>query len=195
MMPNSSWNRPIILSGSVDGQLVAGAVANRSESVVGISTVFAVGDDLDGVWAGWLAAVARLYPGVPVVGYEHGRICRSLPARASRRSARCGSGGGLLALSQAEELSRSARPQTALRPGSGRAVASARASLHQNLQPGLGHPLGAVVVHVAIGVTGFLLTAVHLIRALRVALAAGTRRRPALAPDSLIAGCPLLDGA
>jgi len=52
--------------------LVAGAVANRSESVVGISNVFAVGDDLDGAWAGCLAAIARLYPGVPVVGYEHG---------------------------------------------------------------------------------------------------------------------------
>ena len=61
----------LVLNGRVaDGRMVAGAVASRSELVVGISNVFA----LDGVtaWPGVLDAVHRLFPELPVVGYEHG---------------------------------------------------------------------------------------------------------------------------
>jgi hypothetical protein len=62
------------------GRLVAGAVASRSAEVTGISNLFSVdggpvdGPDrgLDRAWAGCLAAVARWWPGVPVVGYEQG---------------------------------------------------------------------------------------------------------------------------
>ncbi|MFD7614349.1 hypothetical protein [Streptomyces sp. NPDC059828] len=51
---------------------VAGAVVSRSASVLGVSNLFAVDGDLDRAWAGCLAAVARLWPGMPVVGWEAG---------------------------------------------------------------------------------------------------------------------------
>ncbi|MGW5868418.1 hypothetical protein ACWFRJ_40445 [Streptomyces sp. NPDC055239] len=75
--------RPELLAGdttflagtSVDGTIVAGAVASRSHSVVGISNLFAVGDmpgAEEAAWAGCLTEVARLWPDLPVVGYESG---------------------------------------------------------------------------------------------------------------------------
>ncbi|MFI6407235.1 hypothetical protein [Streptomyces sp. NPDC050548] len=54
------------------GRLVAGAVAGRSDQVVGISNVFAVDGDPDVAWPVVLDAVRRLFPALPVVGYEHG---------------------------------------------------------------------------------------------------------------------------
>lgn len=64
------------LSGTgADGKIVAGAVASPGESVVGISNLFAAGDAPGGeesAWAGCLTQVARLWPGLPVVGYESG---------------------------------------------------------------------------------------------------------------------------
>jgi len=70
-----------------------------------------------------------------------------------------------------------------------------RPALHQDLEPWLGHPLGAVLVRVAAGVVGFLLAAVHLIRALHVALATGPRCRLALVPDRRVAARPLRYGS
>ncbi|MCD7441550.1 hypothetical protein K4B79_25420 [Streptomyces lincolnensis] len=64
-----------VLSGLAgDGRVVAGAVASRSERVVGISNVFArEGESEAGVaWAVVLEAVESLFPALPVVGYEHG---------------------------------------------------------------------------------------------------------------------------
>ncbi|TDU06368.1 hypothetical protein EDD99_4922 [Streptomyces sp. 846.5] len=65
-----------------DGQVIAGAVANRSAAVtgvVGLSNVFATeavdaaeGGGLAEAWAGAPAAAAHHWPGLPVVGYEHG---------------------------------------------------------------------------------------------------------------------------
>ncbi len=63
----------LVLGGYLGAQIIAGAVANRSTSVVGISNLFALDDDLDRGWAGGLAAVARHFPGLPMVGYEHGK--------------------------------------------------------------------------------------------------------------------------
>ncbi|MFG1808137.1 hypothetical protein [Streptomyces sp. NPDC049040] len=54
------------------GRVTAGAVASRSDGVVGISNVFAQGGGPDAAWPVVLDAVARLFPGLPVVGYEHG---------------------------------------------------------------------------------------------------------------------------
>lgn len=60
------------------GRVVAGAVANRSATVagvVGLSNVFtteAADGGLAEAWAGAPAAAARHWPGLPVVGYEHG---------------------------------------------------------------------------------------------------------------------------
>lgn len=50
----------------------AGAVANRSASLIGISNVFTARDDLDAAWAGALSAITRHSPGLPIVGYEQG---------------------------------------------------------------------------------------------------------------------------
>lgn len=62
-----------VLSGrSADGRVVAGAVANRSAQVVGLSNVFAVDGGTDSAWPVVLEAVHRLFPALPIVGYEHG---------------------------------------------------------------------------------------------------------------------------
>ncbi|WP_371930499.1 hypothetical protein [Streptomyces poriferorum] len=61
-----------VLAGhSDDGRVVAGAVASRSDQVVGISNVFAL-DGPDAAWPVVLSAVHWLFPTLPVVGYEHG---------------------------------------------------------------------------------------------------------------------------
>ncbi|WP_338676550.1 hypothetical protein V1460_28960 [Streptomyces sp. SCSIO 30461] len=63
-----------VLAGTTDGgrRTVAGAVVSRSTSVIGVSNLFCSDDDPERAWAGCLAAVARLWPGMPVVGWETG---------------------------------------------------------------------------------------------------------------------------
>lgn len=62
-----------VLAGrSADGRVVAGAVANRSDQVVGISNVFALDGGPDTAWPVVLDAVHWLFPTLPVVGYERG---------------------------------------------------------------------------------------------------------------------------
>ncbi|MFI8215602.1 hypothetical protein [Streptomyces sp. NPDC085932] len=62
-----------VLAGrSADGRVVAGAVAGRNDQVVGISNVFARDGGPDAAWPVVLDAVHRLFPTLPVVGYEHG---------------------------------------------------------------------------------------------------------------------------
>jgi hypothetical protein len=63
----------LVLAGrSCDGRVVAGAVATRSDHVVGISHVFALDQGPDTAWPVVLEAVNRLLPTLPVVGYEQG---------------------------------------------------------------------------------------------------------------------------
>ncbi|WP_420714847.1 hypothetical protein [Streptomyces sp. WM6372] len=58
---------------AADGRIVAGAAAHRTGAVVGLSNVFTADGAPGGeAWGGALAAVARLWPGLPVVGYESG---------------------------------------------------------------------------------------------------------------------------
>jgi hypothetical protein len=57
---------------SPGGRVVAGAVASRSDHVVGISNVFALDGGPDAAWPVVLEAVHWLFPTLPVVGYEHG---------------------------------------------------------------------------------------------------------------------------
>jgi hypothetical protein len=54
------------------GQIVAGAVLNRSATVVGLSNVFSAAEDVGRTWAGAIAAAAGFHPGLPIVGYERG---------------------------------------------------------------------------------------------------------------------------
>ncbi|MET9386339.1 hypothetical protein ABZY09_36130 [Streptomyces sp. NPDC002928] len=62
-----------VLAGqSADGRVVTGAVASRSDQVVGISNVFALDGGPDAAWPVVLDAVTWLFPTLPVVGYEQG---------------------------------------------------------------------------------------------------------------------------
>jgi len=62
-----------VLAGqSADGRLVAGAVASRSDQVVGISNVFALDGGTDAAWPVVLDAANELFPTLPVVGYQQG---------------------------------------------------------------------------------------------------------------------------
>ncbi|MFI9580531.1 hypothetical protein ACIHCQ_01480 [Streptomyces sp. NPDC052236] len=62
-----------VLAGqSPGGRVIAGAVASRSDHVVGISNVFALDGGPDTAWPVVLNAVHWLFPTLPVVGYEHG---------------------------------------------------------------------------------------------------------------------------
>ncbi|MET7310970.1 hypothetical protein ACWD7C_33245 [Streptomyces sp. NPDC005134] len=62
-----------VLAGqSPGGQVIAGAIASRSDEVVGISNVFALDGGAEAAWPLVLDAVHWLFPTLPVVGYEHG---------------------------------------------------------------------------------------------------------------------------
>ncbi|MEU5900036.1 MULTISPECIES: hypothetical protein [Streptomyces] len=52
--------------------VTAGAIACPGAGAIGVSNLFAADDDLDAAWRSCLEATDRLWPGVPVVGYEHG---------------------------------------------------------------------------------------------------------------------------
>ena len=62
----------VVLGGYVRDRLVAGAILNRSEAAVGVSNLFTTLGELGVAWPGCLAAVARTFPRVPIVGYQSG---------------------------------------------------------------------------------------------------------------------------
>jgi hypothetical protein len=53
-----------------DQQIVAGAIANLTGEVVGLSNLFMPAGDPAPEWAGCLAAITDLFPGRALVGYE-----------------------------------------------------------------------------------------------------------------------------
>jgi hypothetical protein len=56
-----------------DGDRVAaGAIANRSANVIGLSNVFDTAGELDSAWAAGAAAAAMLWGDLPTVGYDAG---------------------------------------------------------------------------------------------------------------------------
>lgn len=62
----------VIAGRSGDGRVVAGAVAARSAHVVGVCNVFGRDGGPDTAWPVVLHALDRLFPTLPVVGYESG---------------------------------------------------------------------------------------------------------------------------
>lgn len=65
--------RDVKILAAWDGtELVGGAVLNRSGPVVGVSNLFCRGADPRAVWQDVVRAAARLFPGLPLVGYESG---------------------------------------------------------------------------------------------------------------------------
>jgi len=55
-----------------DRHIVAGAIANRTGNVVGVSNVFVPEADAARCWAGCVATIIDTFPGLPLVGYERG---------------------------------------------------------------------------------------------------------------------------
>jgi hypothetical protein len=53
-------------------RLVAGAIANHTDDVVGLSNVFAPPDNPQPFWTGYVAVVQERFPDLPIVGYERG---------------------------------------------------------------------------------------------------------------------------
>jgi hypothetical protein len=61
-----------ILACHRDGALVGGATTYTTDGIAGILNVFKSGIADDSLWAGAVRAVARIRPGLPIVGYERG---------------------------------------------------------------------------------------------------------------------------
>jgi hypothetical protein len=62
----------VLAAYDLHGSVTAGAVASRSERVVGISNLFAVDGGSDTAWPAVLHAVHDLFPALPVVTYDRG---------------------------------------------------------------------------------------------------------------------------
>ena len=61
-----------IIAARRDDCIVAGAIANFAADVVGLSNVFVPENEGLIFRRGCVAATSRHFPGVPIVGYEHG---------------------------------------------------------------------------------------------------------------------------
>jgi hypothetical protein len=74
LLPATLFADPDIamFTGSRDGEVVAGGIANRAENVVGLSNVFTQVGGAVSVWTDLAALAATTFPGVPLVGYESG---------------------------------------------------------------------------------------------------------------------------
>jgi hypothetical protein len=74
-------NRDIaVVAGYRDDRIVAGAIANRSDGVVGWSNFFAPAAEILEAAAASLAAIGGVFNGLPIVGYEHGNDLRNAHA-------------------------------------------------------------------------------------------------------------------
>ena len=62
----------VVLACRRDGAQVGGVIAYTAGGVTGISNVFKSGIADGPLWAGAVRAVARVRPGLPIVGYERG---------------------------------------------------------------------------------------------------------------------------
>jgi hypothetical protein len=72
----------IAFLGGWDGdRIAAGAIANRSSAVIGISNVFARVGDLELAYAAAASAITEQWEPMPLVAYDHGE-----PLRAARRA-------------------------------------------------------------------------------------------------------------
>lgn len=66
-------NETIAVLAAHDGdRVVAGAITNRSATVIGLSNVFDTAGDLDSAWADGAAAAATLWGDMPTVSYDSG---------------------------------------------------------------------------------------------------------------------------
>jgi hypothetical protein len=61
-----------VLAGYDVDRIVAGAIVNRSTTVIGLSNVFDAAGDLESAWVAGAAAAAALWGAMPTVGYDSG---------------------------------------------------------------------------------------------------------------------------
>ena len=66
-----------VVAGFREGHIVAGAIANRSDGVVGWSNFFAPATEMFDHAVASLATIAQVFPGLSIVGYEHGDDLRT----------------------------------------------------------------------------------------------------------------------
>ncbi|TMD41287.1 MAG: hypothetical protein E6I90_14020 [Chloroflexi bacterium] len=59
-----------IMAAYIDHHIVAGAIANRTTEVVGLSNTFTPPDGAELYWEGFLGMIGTHYPSLPIVGYE-----------------------------------------------------------------------------------------------------------------------------
>jgi hypothetical protein len=62
----------VFIAASFGQQIVAGAIANRTDDVVGLSNVFAPDGAAARFWPGCVKTAMDAFAGLPLVGYEHG---------------------------------------------------------------------------------------------------------------------------
>ena len=60
----------VFIAGYQDQSLIAGAIANRTDDVVGLSNVFVPAGDPLLFWPGFVATAQEHYSNLPIVGYE-----------------------------------------------------------------------------------------------------------------------------
>ena len=64
--------RIAVLAGQSGDRIVAGGIANRSTTVIGLSNVFDLAGDLEFAWAAAAAAATALWGDMPIVSYDLG---------------------------------------------------------------------------------------------------------------------------
>lgn len=69
-----------VLAAVTEGRIVAGAIASRTEPVVGLSNLFGPASEAVFFRLGCLAAVTEIFPGLPLVGYEAGEDLAEMQA-------------------------------------------------------------------------------------------------------------------
>lgn len=62
----------VFIAGYQAGEVVAGVIANRTDTVVGLSNVFVPAAAEQRFWRGCVQAAQAIFPGLPLVGYEQG---------------------------------------------------------------------------------------------------------------------------
>lgn len=87
-LPSLLSNKEFAFIAAYQGQeIVAGAAANQTGNVVGISNVFTPEENALPYWAGCVTAIMEAFPRLPLVGYERGEeltIARQLGFEALR---------------------------------------------------------------------------------------------------------------
>jgi hypothetical protein len=72
-LPSLLAHPEIAFVAAYDGdKIIAGAIANRTDHVIGLSNVFTPPTESVPFWSGCVATVTESFPGLPLVGYESG---------------------------------------------------------------------------------------------------------------------------